>query len=202
MSLTDNVSPLETVHEAEQVYGEFFEVFGSPLLDETGEVASHPLLPPRVLHFDETELATHCLSVHIHVRRRLLFSHGRRDHNGDHKRHSIYDARDYRVASCDGQSITDWLVQSAHGVHHGLVNGIDKPFDPAKEELGLIISHPHDDTNKLLRLQIWPVSQLGTVELGNDRLGWILDEHSSRQRHEQLLGRSHTSAIGRTAIAS
>lgn len=187
--------------EVRRSYAEFFEVFGNPLLNDAGEVASRVLLPPRVLHFDADTVALHCLAIHSHVRRRTLSGHPRHAPTGEQTYQFMYNPRDFRVVTCDENGITDWKIIGALGTHHGPISPIDQQFDPAKIELELTLSHPSDEQRSMQQLQFWPTSQMGTMEVDSDRLGWILDEHSSRQRQAELLSMV-ASPLGYAAMAS
>lgn len=191
--------------ETARVFREFFEVFGNPLLDESGDTASQLLLPPRILHIDDEHFPVQCIAVHNHVRRRTLFGHARKDHHGNQTHHFIYDSRDFMVASSDGTDITQWKVMSAHGVHHGKINAIDMQYDPNKEVLQFMLTHPTNRKNDMLTLKFGLVSQQGTMQLGGGNLGWILDEYTSRQRQEAILQPSQPTTfadVGHTALAS
>ena len=142
----------------------------------------------------------HFLAVHSHVRRRTLLSEARRDPMGNRTHQFIYDTRHFRVATCDGQGITDWQVVGARATHYGPVDHLDNQFDPNKLEMALTVTHPTDPNRAMLDLRFWPASQMGTMELSPDRLGWILDELGSRQRQEQLVTAAAT--LGYAALAS
>ena len=66
--------------------------------------------------------------------------------------------------------------------------------------MALTVTHPTDPNRAMLDLRFWPASQMGTMELSPDRLGWILDELGSRQRQEQLVTAAAT--LGYAALAS
>lgn len=194
----------QEIIEVGRPFTDFYDRFGRPFTDEDGTPNSELVLPPRALHVDSDVSPQH-MAVHQRIGSYTLSSRRYKDPDGNYFHQFFYDSRDFIVASCDETELTQWRVSGVYGMHAGRINGIDQQYNPANEVLHFMLSHPTDLARSMTRLQFGLVHKQGTVELGGGRLGWILDEHTSRQQLERVLSAERESLavdIGYTALAS
>lgn len=143
------------------------------------------LVDGRVLHCDEpTDRSIH-LFVYVPKAPYVVNSLYRRDSQGEPYCHINYDPNEFMVIATNGIAIKALQHRSVYGIHHGAINGADRPYRPENETMHFEFNRTENLSQELV---IARLGIQGTMAFEDGSLGWLLDAAASASEREAVLG--------------